>query len=329
MAFRALVVNRLDDKITASVELIKENALPRGDVEIDVEWSGLNYKDGLCLTGGGGLVRTYPHVAGIDFAGTVAASSNEQFNPGDKVILTGWGVGEKYWGGFAQKARVNADWLIKLPKSISTRQAMAVGTAGLTAMLAVNRLEDDGLQPVNGTVVVTGASGGVGTVAILLLKSLGYKVTALTGRPGNEAVLTGLGADEIIWRHDMQEAQPRPLLTQKWAGAIDCVGGIILANLLKQMNYASAVATVGLAGSAELPASLIPFILRGISLFGIDSVMQPIANRQRAWQRLAELVDFEKLESAVSEVRLEELPALGGKILKGQIAGRVVVAPGE
>jgi len=324
MAFRALVVNRLDDKITTSVELVEENALPRGNVEIDVEWSGLNYKDGLCLAGKGGLVRTYPHVAGIDFAGTVADSSDDRFGAGDKVILTGWGVGEKYWGGFAQKARLKADWLVKLPKSMSTRQAMAVGTAGLTAMLAIDRLEADGLQPVNGPVVVTGASGGVGTVAILLLKALSYKVAAVTGRPENEAALAALGADEIISRQEMQDVQSRPLLTQKWAGAIDCVGGIILANLLKQMNYGASVAAVGLAGSAELPTSVVPFILRGISLFGIDSVMQPIKNRCRAWQRLAELVDFELLESAVSEARLEELAGLGRKILKGEIAGRVI-----
>lgn len=327
MTFRALIVDRLDDKISAAVKLIEKDALPSGNVEIDVEWSGLNYKDGLCLLGKGGLVRTYPHVPGIDFAGSVAASSDQGFSPGDKVILTGWGVGERYWGGYSQKARVNADWLVKLPSKMTTRQAMGVGTAGLSAMLAINRLEADGLQPANGPVLVTGASGGVGTIAILLLKSLGYKVAALTGRPENARALMELGADEILDRHEMEQPQTRPLLSQKWAGAVDCVGGAILANLLKQINYGSGVAAIGLAGGADLPASVIPFILRGVSLFGIDSVMQPIKSRQEAWRRLAQLVDFKRLESALSEARLEELPDLGRKILAGEIAGRVVVKP--
>jgi len=328
MAFRALIVDRLDGKISAAVKQINEDALPQGNVIVNVEWSGLNYKDGLCLTGQGGLVRNYPHVPGIDFAGSVAKSSDKRFSPGDKVVLTGWGVGERHWGGYAQKARVNPDWLVKLPPAISTRQAMALGTAGLTAMLAINRLEENGLCPQNGPVLVTGASGGVGTVAILLLKSLGYRIAALTGRPDNEAALKALGADEIIPRSEMETPQTRPLLGQTWAAAIDCVGGIILANVLKQMNYGSGVTAIGLAGSAELPASVIPFILRGISLFGIDSVMQPTDKRQQAWQRLAELVDFARLESAISEATLEDLPGLGKKILKGEIAGRVIVAPG-
>lgn len=327
MSFRALVVNRDGVTIKATIERLEETALPAGDVDVDIEWSGLNYKDGLCLSGGGGLVRSYPHIPGIDFSGTVAASRNPSFAPGDKIILTGWGVGERWWGGYAEKASVKGKWLVRLPESLGPRQAMVIGTAGLTAMLAINRLEEDGLTPKNGPVVVTGASGGVGSVAILLLSALGYQTIALTGRPENQAALKALGATEIIPRGQLQEISKKPLLDQRFAGAIDSVGGQVLANLLKHINYGGGVAAVGLAGGADLPTSVLPFILRGVTLFGIDSVMQPIEARERAWARIAELFDFERFEPMVSELGLEQLPGWAKRILKGDVRGRTIVNP--
>ena len=325
MSFRALVVTKNETAITATVERLEEADLPEGDVDIDIEWSGLNYKDGLCLSGAGGLVRTYPHIPGIDFSGTVSASRNPLFSAGDKVILTGFGVGERWWGGFAEKASVKGEWLVKLPKKLSTRQAMIIGTAGLTAMLAINRLEGDGLTPKKGPVLVTGASGGVGSIAISLLAALGYEVVALTGRPENEAALRALGANQILPRETYMQNSPKPLLEQRFAGAIDSVGGEVLANLLKHINYGGGVAAIGLAGGANLPTSVLPFILRAVSLFGIDSVMQPIEARKRAWARIGELFDFERFETMANELGLEQLPDWADRILAGEVTGRAIL----
>ncbi len=327
--FKALVVTRdADKKTAASVESIELDQLPEGNVTVAVEYSTVNYKDGLCIGPGGGLVREYPHVPGIDFAGTVEASEDNRYKVGDKVVLTGWRVGESHWGGYAQKARVNADWLVPLPDSLTTHQAMAVGTAGLTAMLAVMALEDHGLKDSKGSdapVLVTGAAGGVGSVATCILSNLGYKVAAVTGRPETADYLTSLGAGEIVAREDINETTKRPLETEAWAGCVDAVGGAMLARVLGQLKYGSSVAAIGLAGGADLPASVIPFILRGVNLLGIDSVMQPYENRLLAWQRIASDLPMDKLETMIQPATLEDLPALGKSILKGQVKGRVVV----
>jgi acrylyl-CoA reductase (NADPH) len=271
------------------------------------------------------LVRNYPHVPGIDFAGTVESSEDPRYAPGDKVVLTGWRVGEAHWGGYAQKARVKADWLVPLPDGISTRQAMAVGTAGFTAMLAVMALEDHGLTPGQGPVLVTGAAGGVGSVATAILAHLGYEVAAVTGRPETEEYLRGLGASQIVPREELNETTKRPLESESWAGCVDAVGGAMLARLLGQMKYGGSVAAVGLAGGAALPATVIPFLLRGVNLLGIDSVLQPFENRQRAWQRVVTDLPLEKLEAMVQPATLQDLPQLGAEILAGKVQGRVVV----
>ncbi|PIE07264.1 MAG: oxidoreductase [Rhodobacterales bacterium] len=325
--FRALVLEQDEDGMArASVREIGEDRLPQGEVTVAVEYSTLNYKDGLCLSpGGGGLVRAWPHVGGIDFAGTVESSQDPRYRPGDKVVLTGWRVGEVHWGGYAQKARVKADWLVPLPDGLTTRQAMAVGTAGLTAMLAVMALEDHGLAPENGEVLVTGAAGGVGSVAVALLAGLGYAVAGVTGRPEQAAYLSGLGAARIVAREELNQTVKRPLERETWAGCVDAVGGAMLARVLGQMKYGASVAAVGLAGGADLPASVIPFLLRGVKLLGIDSVMQPYDARTRAWARLARDLDMEKLEAMVTPAVLADLPGLGADILKGQVKGRVVV----
>lgn len=325
--FKALIVEKDDEgQTTAAIREIGEDRLPDGEVTVAVEHSTLNYKDGLCLSpGGGGLVRSYPHVPGIDFAGTVEASDDPRYAPGDKVVLTGWRVGEMHWGGYAQKARVKADWLVPLPEGLTTRQAMAVGTAGFTAMLAVMALEDHGLTPDKGEVLVTGAAGGVGSVATAILGKLGYQVAAVTGRPETEAYLRDLGASRIVPRADLAETVKRPLETESWAGCIDAVGGAMLARVLGQMTYGGSVAAVGLAGGAGLPATVIPFLLRGVNLLGIDSVMQPYENRLRAWGRIASDLPMDKLEAMVQPATLEDLPALGAAILKGEVKGRVVV----
>ena len=323
---RALVVEKDDEgKTSASVEEIDEARLPEGDVTVAVEYSTVNYKDGLCIGPGGGLVRTYPHVPGIDFAGTVEASSDERYKPGDKVVLTGWRVGEAWWGGYAQKARVKADWLVPLPDGLTTRQAMAVGTAGFTAMLAVMALEDHGLTPEKGEVLVTGAAGGVGSVATAILANLGYEVAAVTGRPETEEYLRGLGASRIVPREELNETVKRPLESETWAGCVDAVGGAMLARVLGQMKYGASVAAVGLAGGAGLPATVVPFLLRGVNLLGIDSVMRPYEDRVRAWGRIASDLPMDKLEAMVQPATLGDLPALGADILKGQVKGRVVV----
>ena len=325
---RALVVTKDEEtgKTAASVETIEESRLPESEVTVAVDYSTVNYKDGLCIGPGGGLVRNYPHIPGIDFAGTVEASTDARYKPGDKVVLTGWRVGEAHWGGYAQKACVRADWLVPLPAGITTRQAMAVGTAGLTAMLAVMALEDHGLQTGHGPVLVTGAAGGVGSVATAILANLGHEVAAVTGRPETADYLTGLGASRIVPREDFAEVTRKPLESENWAGCVDAVAGVMLGRVLKQMKYGTSVAAVGLAGGAAIDGALItPFILRGVNLLGIDSVMQPYANRLRAWERIARDLPMDKLEAMVQPATLTDLPGLGRDILKGQVRGRVVV----
>lgn len=324
--FKALVVEKDDAGNThATVQQLDDDRLPQGDVTVAVEYSTLNYKDGLCLTSGGGLVRTYPHVPGIDFAGTVERSADPRYRVGDKVILTGWRVGEMHWGGYSTRAQVDADWLVPLPEGLTTKQAMAVGTAGFTAMLAVMALEDHGLTPSDGEVLVTGAAGGVGSVAVGILAKLGYQVATVTGRPQLEPYLRSLGASRIIERAELAETVKRPLEAETWAGCVDSVGGAMLARVLGQMKYGGSVSSVGLAGGAQLPATVIPFLLRGVNLLGIDSVMRPYADRVRAWSRVTRDLPLEKLESMVRMATLDDLPDLGDAILKGQVQGRVVV----
>ena len=324
--FNALVVNKNDEgKTSAAVQHISLDDLPDGDVVVAVDYSTMNYKDGLCIGPGGGLVRNYPHVPGIDFAGTVETSNDPLYKAGDKVVLTGWRVGEVHWGGYAQKARVKADWLVPLPVGLTTRQAMAVGTAGFTAMLAVMALQDHGLTAGSGPVLVTGAAGGVGSVATAILANLGHEVAAVTGRPETADYLTSLGATQIVARDEINEVTKRPLEAETWAGCVDAVGGPMLARALGQMKYGAAVAAVGLAGGANLPATVIPFLLRGVNLLGIDSVMQPYDNRLRAWERIATDLPMDKLEAMIQPATLSDLPQLGADILQGQVKGRVVV----
>ncbi|MFQ1701234.1 acryloyl-CoA reductase [Loktanella agnita] len=322
--FKALVVEKdAEGKTDANVQELSLDQLPAGEVTVAVDFSTVNYKDGLCIGPGGGLVRNYPHVPGIDFAGTVEASDDDRYKPGDKVVLTGWRVGEAHWGGYSQKARVKADWLVPLPDGLTTRSAMAVGTAGFTAMLAVMALEDHGIK--NGPVLVTGAAGGVGSVATAILAHLGHEVSAVTGRPETEEYLRSLGATQIVPREDLNETTKRPLEAETWGGCIDAVGGAMLARVLGQMQYGGSVAAVGLAGGAGLPATVIPFLLRGVNLLGIDSVMQPYDNRVRAWARIAQDLPMAKLDAMIHEATLTDLPQLGADILKGQVKGRVVV----
>ena len=324
MSFHALVVEKNEEgKTSAAVQQITKDQLPAGNVTVAVEYSTVNYKDGLCIGPGGGLVRHYPHVPGIDFAGTVESSEDARYRPGDKVVLTGWRVGEVHWGGYAQKARVNADWLVPLPAGLDTRQAMAVGTAGFTAMLAVMALEDHGIK--DGPVLVTGAAGGVGSVATAILAKRGHEVAAVTGRPETADYLKGLGATQIVAREELNETTKRPLEAETWGGCVDAVGGEMLARVLGQMKYGASVAAVGLAGGAGLPATVIPFLLRGVNLLGIDSVMQPYENRLRAWERIAADLPMDKLEAMIQPATLADLPELGRGILKGQVKDRVVV----
>lgn len=326
MSFNAIIVEKDDEgKTSASVKAINDSDLPEGNVTIAVEYSTVNYKDGLCIGPGGGLVRNYPHIPGIDFAGTVEASDDDRYKPGDKVVLTGWRVGEAYWGGYSQKARVNADWLVPLPDGLTTRQAMAVGTAGFTAMLAVMALENQGIKKGEGPVLVTGAAGGVGSVATAILSHLGYEVAGVTGRPETADYLKSLGATQIVAREEINETTKRPLEKETWAGCIDAVGGEMMARVLGQMQYGASVAAVGLAGGAALPATVIPFLLRGVNILGIDSVMQPYENRVEAWKRVATDLPLDKLEDIIVPAKLSDLPQLGKDILKGQIKGRVVV----
>ena len=323
--FTALVLDEADRKVTASIKQLDESELPEGDVTVAVSHSTLNYKDGMILSGIGRLVRNYPHVPGIDFAGTVETSEAAGYKQGDEVLLTGWRVGEAHWGGYAQKARVKSDWLVPLPDGLGAQQAMALGTAGLTAMLAVMELEGAGVAPDSGPVLVTGANGGVGGVALSLLAALGYTVEASTGRPELADHLKSLGAAEIIPRHELDTVPERPLMSERWAGAVDAVGGNTLASMLAQMRYGGAVAACGLPGGVELNTTVIPFLLRGVRLLGIDSVMCPFETRSAAWSRLAEQMPRDRLDALTEVVPLAALPDLAGKILKGETRGRIVV----
>lgn len=324
--FKALLIEKsADGTQSIGIRSLDDSQLPDGDVTVAVEFSTVNYKDGLCMTPGAGMVRKFPHVPGIDFSGTVEASQDARYKRGDKVILTGWRVGESHWGGYATRARVKADWLVPLPPTLTTRQAMAVGTAGLTAMLAIMALEDHGLTPAKGEVLITGAAGGVGSVATAILAHLGYKVAAVTGRPETETYLRDLGATRIIPRADLAETVKQPLEAEAWAGCIDAVGGAMLARILGQMQYDASVAAIGLAGGATIPANIIPFLLRGINLLGIDSVMKPFAIRQRAWTRIGQDLPMALLETMITPAVMADLPSLGARILAGQVKGRVVV----
>jgi acrylyl-CoA reductase (NADPH) len=322
--FEALLLEEKDGKVTGSIRSLEESALPAGNVIVDVEYSTLNYKDGLILTGQGRLVRAYPHVPGVDFAGKVTTSDDPRWQPGDRVVLTGWRVGETQWGGFSGKARVKGDWLVRLPENISTRDAMAIGTAGYTAMLSVLALEKHGLTPESGPVVVTGAAGGVGSVATAVLSKLGYHVIASTGRMSEADYLKGLGASEVIDRNELS-APAKPLAKERWAGGIDSVGSTTLANLLSMTRYGGAIAACGLAAGMDLPSSVAPFILRGVCLLGIDSVMCPLPQRNLAWSRLASDLDQGKLADITHEIGMDQVIAAGAKILAGQVRGRIVV----
>jgi acrylyl-CoA reductase (NADPH) len=323
--FKALVIDDTSGASGTSIQNLDEIRLPTGGVTVGVEYSTLNYKDGLVLTGAGGLVKQYPHVPGVDFAGIVIHSDDPRHRPGDRVILTGWRVGEVRWGGLAQKAVANADWLVPLPPGLTTRQAMAIGTAGLTAMLAVIALEAHGLTPKSGEVLVTGAAGGVGSVATAILATRGYQVVASTGRPETHEYLTRLGATTIIERSGFADPAKRPLEGERWAGCVDSVGGNTLARVLAQMKYGGSAAAVGLAGGSKLDHTVIPFLLRGVNLLGIDSVMCPMPRRIEAWHRLQSDLPLALLETMMIPARLEEVPRLAADILKGRVRGRVVV----
>lgn len=328
MSFRALVTDRSPDgTVRSGMETLSEEQLPTGNVLVAVEWAGLNYKDALCLTGQGNLVRNYPHVCGIDFAGRVVESSDERYHPGQAVLLTGWRVGELHWGSYAQLARVEADWLVPLPRRFSSRTAMMLGTAGLAAMLAVNRLQAEGIRAGEGEVLVTGAGGGVGSIAVLLLSRLGYEVAALTGRAELGERLTRLGASRIVTRDEVLKPTGKVLDKELWSGAIDSVGGPLLGEVLKKVRYGGTVAAVGNAGGRNWDASVIPFILRNISLCGVDTVMQPFEVRRSAWDRLTTLFVPAAFEPMLTEAGLEDLPALADKMLKGEVVGRVIVNP--
>ncbi len=323
-SFKALVLHEEGGKVVPRLESVDDAQLPAGDVTVAVEYSTLNYKDGMIVQGLGRLVRQYPHVPGIDFAGIVEHSASPEYKPGDRVVLTGWRVGEAQWGGFAERARVKADMLVPLPDGLTTRQAMAIGTAGFTAMLAVMALEQHGL-PAGGEVLVTGAAGGVGSVALALLSTLGYRPVAATGRPQLRDYLTGLGAADLIERATLAEKPTRPLDRERWDGAIDAVGGNTLATILTQLKYRASVAACGLAGGSDLPATVLPFLLRGVNLLGIDSVMCPCDPRREAWRRLAQALPLDRLERITQEAPLAQLPDLAPRILKGELRGRTVI----
>ncbi len=324
MAFRALVLHEAGGKVSSRLETVDEDKLPEGEVTVAIDYSTLNYKDGMILQGQGRLVRAYPHVPGIDFAGTVVTSQSSAYRPGDHVVLTGWRVGELQWGGYAEKARVKADYLVPLPKGLTTRQAMAIGTAGFTAMLAVIALEKHGLG-IGSEVLVTGATGGVGSTAIALLSSLGHRVVASSGRAELKGYLQGLGAAEVIHRSVLATPPARPLDRERWDGAIDAVGGVTLATILTQLKYRASVAACGLAGGSDLPATVIPFLLRGVNLLGIDSVMCPKDLRAEAWRRLARDLPLDRLDRMIEEIPLSQVGGLAPRILGGQLRGRTVI----
>jgi acrylyl-CoA reductase (NADPH) len=324
--FPALMLEENDGTVTAVMTELSDSDLPEGDVLVRTEYSTLNYKDGMVLNGQGRLVRNYPHVPGVDLAGVVETSESSDYAPGDRVVLNGWRVGEAHWGGYAGKARVTSDWLVPLPDAISTRQAMAIGTAGYTAMLSVLALEDHGLTPdTDGEVLITGAGGGVGSVAVAILANLGYQVAASTGREETHDYLKGLGATSIVPRAELEEAPRGPLDSERWSGAIDAVGGPILANLLAALKTHASCAAVGLAASPKLETTVIPFLLRGVNLLGIDSVLCPKPRRVEAWARLAKDLPADKLEAMITEVTLSEITGHADAILAGQVQGRVVV----
>lgn len=324
MTYRAILASRNDDgSIDASVRMLDDALLRDGDVTVAIEWSTVNYKDAVALAGAQ-IIQTFPLVPGIDFAGTVTHSDDARFRPGDKVVATGWGLSQTHHGGFAERARVPADWLVKLPSAIGTRDAMAIGTAGLTAMLSVLALEHAGIVPGGGDVLVTGASGGVGSISIALLSSLGFRVLASTGKPDEADYLRGLGAAEIVDRATLS-AEGRPVGQERWIGAIDSVGGRTLANVLAQTRYHGTVTTCGFVGGIELPATVLPFILRGVTLAGIDSVNAPRALRTLAWQRLGQDLDLAKLASTVSEIALGDVPATCAAMREGKAKGRTLV----
>jgi acrylyl-CoA reductase (NADPH) len=325
--FKAIVIDKTEAGQTVALTDFDEKNLMDGDVTVRIEYSTLNYKDGLAVTGKAPVVRRFPMIAGVDFAGVVEASSHPAWKAGDRVILNGWGLGETHLGAYAEKARVKGDWLVRLPKSMSPRDAMAIGTAGYTAMLAVLALEHAGLNPARGPVIVTGAAGGVGSVAVALLAKLGYTIAASTGRPEEAGYLKGLGATEIIERKELT-GPVRPLGKERWAAGIDAVGSTTLANVLSMTRYGGAVAACGLAGGMDLPTSVAPFILRGVSLLGIDSVMCPLPLRQKAWQRLETDLDKSKIAAIVSEIGLADVIAAGGRIVEGKVRGRIVVKIG-
>ena len=322
--FKAIRIDKADKGTSAALAQFDEAELMEGDVTVAVEWSTLNYKDGLALTGKAPVVRRFPMIAGIDFAGTVEQSSHPKWKPGDKVICTGWGMGETHLGAYAEKARVKGDWLVALPQGLSAREAMAIGTAGFTAMLAVLALEKHGLSPNSGPVVVTGAAGGVGSVAIAVLAKLGYHVIASTGRLSEASYLKTLGAAEVIDRNELS-GPAKPLAKERWAGGVDSVGSTTLANLLSMTRYGGAIAACGLAAGMDLPSSVAPFILRGVCLLGIDSVMCPLAARKAAWERLAQDLDKSKLAEITHEIGLDQVIGMGAQILAGQVRGRIVV----
>jgi acrylyl-CoA reductase (NADPH) len=322
--FKAIRIDKAEKGTTAALTQFDEAELMDGDVTVRVEWSTLNYKDGLAVTGKAPVVRRFPMIAGIDFAGTVEQSSHPQWKAGDKVICNGWGLGETHLGAYAEKARVKGDWLVRSPDGMSTRDAMAIGTAGYTAMLAVLALEKQGVMPKSGPVVVTGAAGGVGSVALAVLSRLGYHAIASTGRMSEAAYLKSLGAAEVIDRNELS-GPAKPLAKERWAGGIDSVGSTTLANLLSMTKYGGAIAACGLAGGMDLPTSVAPFILRGVCLLGIDSVMCPIELRKTAWRRLASDLDRAKLAEITHEISLDQVIDAGAKILAGQVRGRIVV----
>jgi len=326
--FRALLLENTGQGVTASVREIDEASLPLGEVTVAVDYSSINYKDGLVLNGLGNLVKTYPHVPGVDLAGSVLASDSPAFAPGDKVVLTGWRVGELHWGGLAERARVKSDWLCRLPDHLSPRAAMAIGTAGLTAMLSVMDLEVAGMSPGNGPVLVSGATGGVGTFAVAILASLGYDVAASSGKPDAADYLKNLGARMVLPRSDFETAA-KPLEKENWAAGIDSVGGATLAKILAQVKYGGAVAAVGLVGGSKLDTTVIPFLLRGVRLLGVDSVMCPKPKREAAWQRLADMNITGRLPIRINEIGLADAVKVGKDILAGAVSGRTIVAVGR
>ncbi|AFR01663.1 quinone oxidoreductase [Pectobacterium carotovorum subsp. carotovorum] len=321
---QALVLEQSDGLTHAQIREIDAEQLPTGDVTVDINWSGINYKDALAITGKGKIIRNFPMVPGIDFAGTVRHSDSDRFSVGQPVILTGWGVGENHWGGLAQQARVKSDWLVPLPAPLDARKAMILGTAGFTAMLCVMALEDGGITPESGDIIVTGASGGVGSTAVALLAELGYQVTAVSGRADNTDYLKKLGAKQVLDRSEFS-GSPRPLEKQRWAGAVDTVGDNVLATLLAQMDYNATVAACGLAGGVALPTTVMPFILRNVRLQGVDSVMAPLARRQQAWERLATILPESFYQQVTQEIGLEDVPAVAAALLENKVTGRTLV----